>query len=135
MNKAGGMMAKTTPWTKIKSEYLQGVTPQALSLKYKIKARSISDKAYKENWGAEKAKIYENVRENTEEKIERITNIALKRLEDVLTCEEVKTNDLVTAIGKALDISGLKSQKHEFENKGINIIVADKEHKEMLEDL
>ena len=34
-----------------------------------------------------------------------------------------------------LDISGLKTQKHEVENKGINIVVADKEHKKMLEDL
>ena len=128
-------MAKAIPWMKIKAEYLQGVTPQALALKYKIKARSISDKAYKENWGEEKAKICENVRENTEERIERITKIALKRLEDVLTGEGVRTNDLVSAIGKALDISGLKSQKHEIDNKGINIVVADKEHKKMLEDL
>ena len=128
-------MAKAIPWMKIKAEYLQGVTPQALALKYKIKARSISDKAYKENWGEEKAKICENVRENTEERIERITKIALKRLEDVLTGENVRTNDLVSAIGKALDISGLKSQKHEIDNKGINIVVADKEHKKMLADL
>ena len=128
-------MAKTTPWNKIKADYLQGVTPKELAVKYKVKARSISDKAYKENWGVEKSIISENLREKTEDKIERITNIALKRLEDVLTNEEVKTNDLVSAIGKALDISGLKSQKHEVENKGINIVVADKEHKKMLEDL
>ena len=89
----------------------------------------------KEKWTAEKSQICVNIREKTEDKIERITNIALRRLEDVLTGENVRTNDLVTAIGKAIEISGLKSQKHEIENKGINIVVADKEHQKMLEDL
>ena len=47
-------MAKTTPWNKIKKEYLDGVTPKELAIKYKIKARSISDKAYEEDWKEEK---------------------------------------------------------------------------------
>lgn len=128
-------MAKTTHWNKIKAEYLQGATPKELAQKYGLKTKTISDKATKEKWTAEKSQICVNIREKTEDKIERITNIALRRLEDVLTGEYVRTNDLVSAIGKALDISGLKSQKHEVENKGINIVVADKEHQKMLEDL
>lgn len=106
-------MAKTTPWLEIKTAYLKGVTPKELALKYKIKAKAISDKANEEKWVAEKSKISEKIRENVENKIERITNLALNRLEDVLTEDEVRTSDLISAIGKALDISGLKSSKQE----------------------
>lgn len=34
-----------TPWNKIKKEYLEGVTPKELALKYKIKAKTIINKA------------------------------------------------------------------------------------------
>lgn len=110
-------MAKETPWLEIKAAYLKGVAPKELAIKYKLKAKTISDKANKENWVEEKAKICEKVRENTQDKIERITDIALRRLEDVLCAEDTKTNDLVSAIGKALDISGLKSSKQEITGK------------------
>ena len=110
-------MCKTTPWVKIKAEYLSGVTPKELALKYGLKPRTISDKAYEEKWGEEKAIISENLRESTQERIERITSLALKRLEDVLSEGGVKTNDLVNAIGKAIDISGLK---RESQNLNVN---------------
>ena len=107
-------MAKGIAWVKLKAEYLQGVTPKELGEKYGLTAKQISDKANKENWVAEKARICEKVRENTEEKIDRITSIALRRLEDVLLSDEVRPSDLVNAIGKAFDISGLKSSKQEI---------------------
>lgn len=110
-------MAKETPWLEIKAAFLKGVTAKELAVKYKIKARSITDKAYEEKWNDEKTRISENIRENTQDKIERITDIALRRLEDVLCSEETKTNDLVSAIGKAFDISGLKSSKQEITGK------------------
>lgn len=110
-------MAKGTAWVKIKSEYLQGVTPKELGEKYGLTAKQISDKANKEKWVAEKAKMCEKVRENTQERIERITNIALRRLEDVLLNDEVRPSDLVNAIGKAFDVSGLKSSKQEITGK------------------
>lgn len=110
-------MAKGIAWVKIKSEYLQGVTPKELGEKYGLTAKQISDKANKEKWVAEKAKLCEKVRENTQERIERITNIALRRLEDVLLNDEVRPSDLVNAIGKAFDVSGLKSSKQEITGK------------------
>lgn len=110
-------MAKGIAWVKIKSEYLQGVTPKELGEKYGLTAKQISDKANKEKWVAEKAKMCEKVRENTQERIERITNIALIRLEDVLLNDEVRPSDLVNAIGKAFDVSGLKSSKQEITGK------------------
>ena len=110
-------MAKTTPWIKIKAEYFQGVTPAELGEKYGLTAKQVSDKANKEKWTADKSKICEEVRNKVQSKIDKITSLALKRLEDVLSDKKTKTNDLVSAIGKAIDISGLKSSKQEITGK------------------
>ena len=114
-------MSKTTPWIEIKADYLAGVTPKELALKYGVAAKTIHEKASKESWVDEKASINKNLQEITQERVERITNLALKRLEDVLIDGKIKTNDLVNAIGKALDISGLKreSQKLDVNNEPI----------------
>lgn len=128
-------MAKTTPWNKIKADYLNGVTPKELAEKYKITAKQIHDKAFRDSWVAERASIAEKTRESVQKRIDRLTNLALERLECVLREDLIRTSDLISAIGKALEVSGLKSQKHEVENKGINIFVADEKHKKMLEEL
>lgn len=105
---------KATPWVKIKAEYLQGATPKELAEKYNLTAKQISDKANRNEWVEEKSKIQEKVRENAESQVERITNLTLKRLEDVLMLEYIKTGDLIAAIGKGIEISGLKSSKQEI---------------------
>jgi uncharacterized protein YjcR len=128
-------MAKTTPWNKIKADYLNGVTPKELASKYKVTAKQIHEKASKENWTAEKARICKNLQENVQERIKALTNLALDTLCEVIKADDSKYQDKVSASKAILDISGLKTQKHEVENKGINIVVADKEHKKMLEDL
>ena len=128
-------MAKTTPWNKIKKEYLDGVTPKELAIKYKIPAKSIHEKSSKENWTGEKASISKNLQVDVQEKIKELTNLALDTLKNVINDPECKHADKVSASRALLDVSGLKTQKHEVENKGINIVVADKEHKRMLEDL
>lgn len=108
---------KITPWVQIKAEYLQGAFPKELAAKYNITAKQISDKANKEKWVAAKAEICEKVREKAESQVDRITNLALERLEEVLTMDLIKTNDLIAAIGKAIEISGLKSSKQEITGK------------------
>ncbi len=110
-------MPKKTPWVQIKSEYLLGVTPKELAKKYGLDSKTIHEKASKENWTEEKARICKNLQVHTQEQVQRITLLALKRLEDVLTEDMVKTSDLVNAIGKALDISGLKTSKQELTGK------------------
>ena len=128
-------MTKTTPWNKIKADYLNGVTPKELASKYKVTAKQIHEKASKENWTTEKARICKNLQENVQERIKALTNLALDTLCEVIKADDSKYQDKVSASKAILDISGLKTQKHEVENKGINIVVADKEHKKMLEDL
>lgn len=110
------MAKKTTPWTKIKAEYLSGVTPKELADKYDLTAKQISDKANKDKWVEVKAEICEKVRESTAEKISRITNLALDRLEEILSGSDLRP-DFVSAIGKAIDISGLKTSKREITGK------------------
>lgn len=104
---------KPVPWNEIKTEYLQGAFPRELAKKYGLTAKQISDKANKDKWVQEKTKISEKVRENVEEKISRITNLALDRLEEILEGSILRP-DFVSAIGRAIDISGLKTTKQEI---------------------
>lgn len=128
-------MALTTPWNKIKKEYLEGVTPKELAIKYKIKAKSISNKANKEKWAIEKQKISENLSKNTEDRIKCLTNKAFDALEQVLDDENAEYKDKVSAAKAIIDVSGLKKDKLEVENKTPLIIVEDEKHKQMLENL
>ena len=54
-------MSKRTPWVEIKSEYLLGVTPKELAEKYGLDPKAIHEKASKENWTEEKARICKNL--------------------------------------------------------------------------
>ena len=116
---------KTTAWNKIKAEYLQGVTPKELAEKYKIKAKAISDKAYDENWKLEKAKISENIREITQERIQALTNLAIDTLCEVVNDKKTERNTKVQAAKALLDISGLKNSKQVIEGieSGVNVII------------
>jgi len=117
-------MAKTTPWNKIKAEYLQGVTPKELAEKYQLKAKQISDKANQEKWVAEKTKIYENVRENVQERIQGLTNLALDTLVEVINDSETEKHVKVSACKAILDISGLKSIKQEVSGvEGVSVVI------------
>ena len=113
-------MTKCTAWNKIKKEYLEGVTPKELALKYKIKAKSISDKAAKEKWTIEKSKICANILQNTEDRIKGLTNKAFIALEQVLDDEEAEYKDKVAAAKAIIDVSGLKKENHNNNNKNFN---------------
>lgn len=115
-------MAKTTPWTKIKAEYLQGATPKELALKYKIKAKTISEKACKEKWTAEKAKICKNLQKTIKDKIDSFTNNALEILNAVMNDPESKNADKVSAAKAILDISGLKNLKQDVKENELPTI-------------
>ncbi len=110
-------MAKTTPWIKIKAQYLEGVSPKELAIKYKIKAKQISDKAHSENWTSEKSKISEKIRENVKDKIDKLTDLALDTLKEIVINLACKDSDRVNAAKAILDVSGLKSSKQEITGK------------------
>lgn len=126
---------KPIPWLEIKAEYLKGCSPKELSIKYDVPAKTIHEKASKESWVDEKASISKKVQESIEIQIKRITDIALRRLEDVLLSDEVRPSDLVNAIGKAFDVSGLKSSKQEITgNVGVEKVYITKEDEQQVEN-
>ena len=104
---------KTVPWNKIKAEYLQGAAPRELAAKYKLTAKCITNKASAEKWSNEKKIISENLRQNTEEKIKKLTNSALDALEEVLSNPDCKAAEKISAAKVVLDISGLKNARLE----------------------
>lgn len=116
---------KTTPWNKIKAEYLQGVTPKELALKYKLKAQAIYDKANRDNWIADKSRIAEKTLEITQEKIQSLTNLALDTLCNVINDSKTEKNTKVQAAKALLDISGLKNSKQVIEGieGGVNVVI------------
>ena len=117
-------MSKVTPWNKIKADYLNGVTPKELASKYKITAKSIHEKASKENWVDEKASISKNVQESVQERIKELTNVALETLYNVINNVEAKDADKISASRAILDVSGLKSLKQEVTGvSGMSVII------------
>lgn len=121
----GVLLMKTTPWNKIKSEYLQGVTPKELAMKYKLNAKAIHEKASKESWVDEKASISKNMQEITQERIAGLTNLALDTLAEVVNDKECEKNTRVQAAKALLDISGLKNSKQVIEGieSGVNVVI------------
>ena len=128
-------MSKTTPWNKIKAEYLKGSSPKELAQKYSLKPKAISNKATIEKWAGQRKQIKANISKNIEEEINDGAKEAINLLRQVINSLDEETKDRISAAKGLLDVSGLKTQKHEVENKGINIVVLDDKHKQMLEDL
>lgn len=108
---------KTTPWLKIKAEYLQGATPKELAAKYKLIAICFIMNLFCGKWVNEKERLEEKTRENLKEKIKDLTNLALEALVQVIKDPECENRDKVSASKAILDISGLKSSKQEITGK------------------
>ncbi len=117
-------MAKTTPWNKIKADYLNGVTPKELAEKYKIDINKLYYKIDNDSWAKEKTKINENIRNDVQERIKELTDLALETLCEVIKAGDSKYQDKVSASKAILDVSGLKSLKQEINGvSGMNVII------------
>jgi hypothetical protein len=117
-------MAKTTPWNKIKKEYLDGVTPKELAEKYKLTPKQVHEKVSKENWVDEKASISKNLQADVQTRIKELTNLALETLCNVINDPESDNRDKVSASKALLDVSGLKSIKQDVTGvNGMSVII------------
>ena len=117
-------MAKTTPWNKIKVDYLNGVTPKELAEKYKIDINKLYNKIDNDSWAKEKTEINENIRNDVQERIKELTDLALETLCEVIKAGDSKYQDKVSASKAILDVSGLKSLKQEVTGvSGMNVII------------
>ena len=74
----------TTPWNKIKAEYLQGVAPKELAAKYNINASAIHTKFNKDGTSRKLRELTSNLSDEIRDKIEKATTIAIKRLTEML---------------------------------------------------
>ena len=103
----------TTPWNKIKAEYLQGVAPKELAKKYNLSPNTIHTKFCQDGTTKKLKELTSNLSEEIRDKIDKATTLAIRRLTEMLESTETKDADLVAATRAILDVSGLKSQKVE----------------------
>jgi hypothetical protein len=117
-------MAKTTPWNKIKADYLNGVTPKELAEKHKIDINKLYKKIENDKWAVELREIKGKIGNDVQERIKELTNLALETLCEVIKAGDSKYQDKVSASKAILDVSGLKSLKQEIEGiGGMNVII------------
>ena len=116
---------KTTPWNKIKAEYLQEVPPKELAAKYKVDIDRLYKKIENDKWAAELREIKGNIGNKVQDRIEKLTNLALDTLEEVANDVKCEKNTRVQAAKALLDISGLKNSKQVIEGieSGVNVII------------
>jgi uncharacterized protein YjcR len=117
-------MAKTTPWNKIKADYLNGVTPKELAEKHKIDINKLYKKIENDKWAVELREIKGKIGNDVQERIKELTNLALETLCEVIKAGDSKYQDKVSASKAILDVSGLKSLKQEVTGvNGMNVII------------
>jgi hypothetical protein len=66
---------KTVNWAAIKKRWLTGESAKSIADDYGITARAITDKAYRENWGREKATIHENIANHVENDLKELSDL------------------------------------------------------------
>lgn len=116
-SKGRGKEIQETVWLEIKADYLKGIVPKKLAEKYNILAKTITEKASKENWVDEKTRIFNNLQFDVEDYIKKLSKKALKQLEEVIDDSQAEYKDKVSASRAILDVSGLKSSKQEITGK------------------
>lgn len=115
---------KDIPWTEIKAEYLNGVTPKELAIKYNFDKKELYKKVQNEKWAQELKKIKVNVGNSIQDRIKSLTDLALEKLQGVLSDEKASNSDKISAAKVIVDISGLK--KSELNTNGLtatNVII------------
>src|SRR5574344_3040203 len=106
-------MRMTTPWNKIKAEYLQGVPPRELAIKYNISANTIHNKFSLDGTTKKAREIQSSLQDEIREKIEKASSKVIDRLFEIVGDSDATNSDVVAAARAILDVSGLKSQKVE----------------------
>ena len=110
----GKAKQKNVPWLEIKADYLQRIPPRDLARKYNVSIKSISDRATKEKWTAEKTQMCANVRKCVEQEVKEASTEAVSYLRRVVNDENAETKDRISAAKGILDVSGMKSIKQEL---------------------
>lgn len=118
-----------TPWSKIKADYLSGMTPQELSKKYKLQANTISVRLCKDGLTKKRKELENNIAEVVQEKITEELNYpaiesfkSFQKMRDLALCPDGENGkiDLTNAIKAQEQMS--KLAKHYVELKETTVI-------------
>jgi len=83
----------STPWNKIRAEWLKGgITQKQLAEKYGVSVKTISNRAYKEGWKNQKGKIREKVEEQTRD---RVVRARVNHLDKLIQANEMLLDGLL----------------------------------------
>ena len=112
-----------TNWDDLHSDYLQGVSILELSKKYNLSFNYLKNRISEKGWLSEKVEIRSTIEDEVKKeliegrvnlaskynaRIESLVDCALDKLEEILNDENTTIKNLLSAIDKVLDISGLK---------------------------
>ena len=103
----------TTPWNKIKAEYLQGVAPKELAAKYNLAPATIHTKFCQDGTSKKLKELTSNLQDEIRDKIEKASSKVIDALFNIVEDKDACNSDIVAAARAILDVSGLKSQKLE----------------------
>lgn len=107
---------KTTPWNKIKAEYLAGATPKSLAEKYGIDINLIYNKIKGGKWTPKKSEIIQNLEDRVQKELELITELGIARLKGLLMKETIRDSELISAIRLGFDTTLLNKNKEKKED-------------------
>lgn len=107
------MSKKPVCWSKVKKDYIQGVTPADLVKKYpelNMTAKALGARASQLGWTEKKREIYKNIEDDFEESIKELTRMSFDTLKHIINTSDNEGNK-IAAIRAVLDVSGLKNSK------------------------
>lgn len=131
-----------TNWDDVHTDFLNGMSLKEISVKYNHSFLYIKNVVSEKGWLQEKKNIESllsekitnkiidsklDIIEKRNKQIEALVDLSLEKLTDILNDESTSTKDMLTAIGKVLDISGLKiiNQNSNITEKKIFITTED----------
>jgi hypothetical protein len=107
------MSKKPVCWSKVKKDYIQGVTPADLVAKYPeldMTAKKLGDRASQLGWAKKKQEISRKIEDDFEESIKELTRMSFNTLKDIINTSDNEGNK-INAVRAVLDVSGLKNSK------------------------
>ena len=100
-------------WNEIYTSYLQGAKPAELAEKYNVDAKKINAKIRSEKWAIKRKKIKDNIADNFEKKLEKLTQKAFLQLENILNDETASATSKIQVAKTIIDLTGMKKDKKE----------------------
>ena len=103
-------MANEIKWLEVQKDYNLGIVPRELAIKYNIDENTISKHIFNNKWKEKKRNFQEKVIESQIDRLKRLTDKTLNRIEEKIDTRVIKDSDLAAFCRLVIDMSGLKSE-------------------------